>query len=103
MRPRRLLTLLLLATALVLGQQGAALHAFSHLTEGVASQGEKQALHGGACDQCVAYAGLASALPAADVIPPALSAGPAAPCADAPRPASPELRLSRARDPPVLL
>lgn len=103
MRLRRWLSLILLAAALVMGQQGAAVHALSHIGEALGSQQDKQAPHNGACDQCVAYADLGSALPAGDAIPPALQVDSAVRGIDPARPASPELRLPRARDPPILL
>ena len=54
---------LLLALALLFAQQGAALHALSHLADGVPehSQQEKHLPHSPACDKCVAYAGVGSA------------------------------------------
>lgn len=52
-----------LAFALLFAQQGAALHALTHLAEGVPeqSQQEKHLPHSPACDKCVAYAGIGSA------------------------------------------
>lgn len=54
---------LAIAIALLFAQQGAALHALSHLTEGVPtqSQQEKHLPHSPVCDKCVAYAGIGSA------------------------------------------
>jgi hypothetical protein len=103
MRLRRLLTLLFLATALVLGQQGAALHALSHFGEELSSEEGKQAGHGGACDQCVAYAGFAGALPGSDAVPPPEAARSARLEPGAERFATSDPRLSRVRDPPVFL
>ena len=62
----RLLFSLWLACALLFAQQGAALHALSHLAEGVPgapaqSQQEKHLPHSLTCDQCIAYAGIGSA------------------------------------------
>ena len=59
----RLLFSLWLALALLFAQQGAALHALSHLADGVPehSQQEKHLPHSPACDKCVAYAGVGSA------------------------------------------
>ena len=59
----RLLLSLWLAVALLFAQQGAALHALSHLADSVPaqSQQEKQLPHSPACDKCVVYAGVGSA------------------------------------------
>jgi hypothetical protein len=102
----RLLLFLLLAFALLFAQQGAANHALSHLSESLPShsQQDKQLPpHSPACDKCVVYAGVGTALassalaiPAAAaqipylaIIPPALPSQPA--------------RLYHARAPPVLV
>jgi hypothetical protein len=78
-------------------------HPFSHYGEGAASQEDQQALEGAACDQCVAYAGFAGALPGAHGVPPAVAAGsPRLGTAPAPS-ATAALRLPRARDPPFFL
>lgn len=53
------------AFLLVLGQQGAAVHAISHLAE-AESQQQDQAPHSPACDECVVYAGLASGMASAE-------------------------------------
>ena len=60
----RLLLFLLLAFALLFAQQGAAIHALSHLTEPLPShsQQDKQLPHSPACDKCVLYAGVGTAL-----------------------------------------
>lgn len=60
----RLLPIFWLAFLLLFAQQGAALHALSHLADGRAgqSQQEKQLPHSPACDKCVVYAGVASAV-----------------------------------------
>jgi len=60
---RRLLFSLCLAFALLFSQQGAALHALSHLADSVSSQSqqEKHLPHSPACDKCVVYAGRGSA------------------------------------------
>ena len=60
---------LCLALALLFAQQGAALHALSHLAENLPSQSEqeKHLPHSPACDKCVVYAGMGSA--AASVAP----------------------------------
>ena len=59
----RLLFSLWLAFALLFAQQGAALHALSHLADSVPaqSQQEKHLPHSSACDKCVVYAGIGSA------------------------------------------
>lgn len=61
----RLLLSLWLAFALLFAQQGAVLHALSHLADGVPaqSQQEKHLPHSPACDKCVAYAGIGGATP----------------------------------------
>lgn len=56
---RRLFFHALLALLLLLAQQGAALHAFSHLTEIVSTHSgqDKKSPHSSpACDKCIAYA-----------------------------------------------
>ncbi|MDD5240988.1 MAG: hypothetical protein PHG47_04590 [Sulfuricella sp.] len=55
----------LLAFSLLFAQQGAAVHALSHLADGVPaeSQQDKHQSHSPACDKCVAYAGIGSAAP----------------------------------------
>lgn len=62
---QRWLLHLAFAFALLFAQQGAALHALSHLAEGAPaqsqSQQEKHLPHSPACDKCVAYAGMGSA------------------------------------------
>jgi hypothetical protein len=61
----RLLFSLWLAFVLLFAQQGAALHALSHLADSVPaqSQQEKHLPHSPACDKCVVYAGIGSAAP----------------------------------------
>lgn len=51
------------ALALLFAQQGAALHALSHLGENLPAQSEqeKHLPHSPACDKCVVYAGVGSA------------------------------------------
>lgn len=65
----RPLLFLLLAFTLLFAQQGAAIHALSHLSEPLPShsQQDKQLPHSPACDKCVVYAGVGSAL-AADAL-----------------------------------
>lgn len=55
------------AFALLFAQQGAALHALSHLAESPAAHGEqeKHLPHSPACDKCVVYAALGGAAPSA--------------------------------------
>ncbi|MFN3398354.1 MAG: hypothetical protein ACK4ZS_07450 [Sulfurimicrobium sp.] len=70
----RLLLFLLLAFALLLAQQGAAMHALSHLAEPLPShsQQDKHLPHSPACEKCVAYAGVGSAVAASGLaLPPA--------------------------------
>ncbi|BCB25208.1 hypothetical protein SKTS_00940 [Sulfurimicrobium lacus] len=70
----RLLSFLLLAFALLFAQQGAAMHALSHLTEPLPghSQQDKQLPHSPACEKCVAYAGVGSAVAVSGLsLPPA--------------------------------
>jgi hypothetical protein len=59
---RRLLLILSLIFLFGLGQQGAAVHAISHLADGQQreSQQDKKAHHLSFCDKCVAYAALDS-------------------------------------------
>lgn len=72
MRVRSQLILsLLLAFTLLFAQQGAAIHALSHLTETLPnhSQQDKQLPHSPACDKCVVYAGMGSALASSAFVP----------------------------------
>lgn len=66
----RLLLSLWLAFFLLFAQQGAALHALSHLADSVPeqSQQEKHLPHSPACDKCVVYAGIGSAAASAPPI-----------------------------------
>jgi len=59
---RRLFLVLSLVLLFGLGQQGAAVHAISHLADGPQreSQQDKKAHHLSFCDKCVAYAALDS-------------------------------------------
>lgn len=61
---RRLFFFALLAALLFFGQQGAAVHAISHLAESLPgqSQQDQNLPHSPACDKCVVYAGVGSAL-----------------------------------------
>lgn len=56
------------AFALFFAQQGAVLHALSHLTEHFPAQQEKHLPHSTVCDDCVAYAGVGSAVATASFI-----------------------------------
>lgn len=60
---QRWLLHLAFAFALLFAQQGAALHALSHLAEGspAHSEQEKHLPHAPACEKCVAYAAMGSA------------------------------------------
>lgn len=71
-RSRQLL-FLLLAFTLLFAQQGAAIHALSHLGEALASQSQqdKHLPHSPACDKCVVYAGAGSAVAASSLNIPA--------------------------------
>ena len=60
---RRLFLILTLALLFGLGQQGAAVHAISHLADAQGeSQPDKKAPHLSFCDKCVVYASLGHAL-----------------------------------------
>ncbi len=59
---RRLLLTLTLALLFGLGQQGAATHAISHLADWQQDQQQDKSSHAPACDKCVVYAELASAV-----------------------------------------
>jgi hypothetical protein len=61
---RRLFFFALLAALLFFGQQGAAVHAISHLAESLPgqSQQDQNLPHSPACDKCVVYAGVGSAV-----------------------------------------
>ena len=71
-RPR-LLLFLFIALALLFAQQGAAIHALSHLSEPLPShsQQDKHLPHSPACDKCVVYAGVGSAVAASSLNIPA--------------------------------
>jgi len=59
----RLILFVCLAFALLVAQQGAALHALSHFADGVPGQSQqgKHLPHSPACDKCVVYADIGSA------------------------------------------
>ncbi|HET9699644.1 MAG TPA: hypothetical protein VFP70_01845 [Burkholderiales bacterium] len=103
MQPRRWFRLVLLLVALLAVQQAALVHPYSHHRDGAATQEDPHALAGEACDQCVAYAVFAGALPAGGGALPSLDAGAGLPGADPAPPRGAEIRLSRARDPPFFL
>jgi len=69
---QRAVLAVLFVLLLVFGQQGAAVHAISHLAD-LQSQQQDQAPHSPACDECVVYAGLSSGIPGAEFHLPALS------------------------------
>lgn len=74
-RSRHLL-FLLLAFALLFAQQGAAIHALSHLSEPLSSTSpqDKHLPHSSPCDKCVAYAGIGSAVAASELLIPSVTA-----------------------------
>jgi hypothetical protein len=65
MRSPRFLGFLLIAAALLFGQQAAAWHAIGHLALKAPAQSEqeKKLPHAWVCDKCIVYAGTASAAP----------------------------------------
>ena len=68
---RRMFLIVTLALLFGLGQQGAAMHAISHYADAQEQQQDKKTHSTAACEQCVAYAKLASAVPSiAFVLPP---------------------------------
>lgn len=103
MQPRRWFRLVLLLVALLTGQQAALVHPYSHDGGGAATQEDPHALAGEACDQCVAYAGFASALPGAEYVLPSPAGRPTLNITHPARAVASDLRLSRARDPPLLI
>lgn len=70
----KLLPFLLLVFTLLFTQQGAAIHALSHLGEFLPShsQSDKQLPHSSACDECVVYAGVGTAVAASSLLIPAV-------------------------------
>ena len=62
---RRIFFYALLSALLFFGQQGAAVHALSHLAEKLPAHSEqdKNLPHSPVCDKCVVYAGIGSAAP----------------------------------------
>ncbi|MDO8891270.1 MAG: hypothetical protein Q7V00_05450 [Sulfurimicrobium sp.] len=103
-RSRQLL-FLLLAMTLLFAQQGAAIHALSHLGEPLPShsQQDKKLPHSSACDKCVLYAGVGSAVAASSLIIPAGTAHALHVAAAQPALLSQLARLYHARAPPSLV
>ncbi len=101
----RLLPFLLLALTLLFAQQGAAMHALSHLGEALPahSQQDKKLPHSPACDKCVVYAGVGGAVAASKLVIP--SATVHVPPVAAIQPALPSqpARPYQARAPPSLV
>jgi hypothetical protein len=94
---------IVLALTLVIGQQGAALHALSHFVPESPAKQDKHAPDGGACEKCVAFAKIGSALPGGSL---ALEALPGEELRLLPATASfvfLPLRSKPARGPPALL
>lgn len=69
---RKIFAYLWLSLLLLFAQQGAAVHAISHLPSSSQSQPDKQLPHSQACDKCVVYAGLSGAVAATPQIIPVL-------------------------------
>lgn len=67
---RRAFLVLTLALLFGLGQQGAVMHALTHLADVQEQQPDKK--HNAPCEQCVTYAKLANAVPSAAFTAPAL-------------------------------
>lgn len=103
-RPR-LLLFLLLAFTLLFAQQGAAIHALSHLGEPLPthSQQDKQLPHSPACDECVVYAGVGGAVAASKLIIPSVTVHVLPVAAIQPALLSQPARPYQARAPPPLV
>jgi hypothetical protein len=99
----RLPLFLLLALALLFTQQGAAVHALSHLSERLSSQSQqdKQLPHSSACDKCVVYAGAGAALAPSALAIPAVAAQTRHPALTRPALLSRMARPYHARAPPI--
>jgi hypothetical protein len=99
------LPLLLLVFALLFTQQGAAIHALSHLSESLPSHSrqDKQLPHSPACDECVAYAGVGNAVAASSLFIPSETARRQHVATNHPSPLFQAVRLYHARAPPVLV
>jgi hypothetical protein len=91
---------LLLALTLLFTQQGAAVHALSHLSERL-SQQDKQLPHTPACDKCVVYAGAGAALAPSALAIPAVAAQTRHPALTRPALLSRMARPYHARAPPI--
>lgn len=102
-RSRRLF-FALLAFALLFAQQGAAVHALSHLAEPppAHSQQDKHLPHSPACDKCVVYAGVGGAVAASGLNIPAETVHLRPIAAIQPSPLSRFSSLYLARAPPAL-
>lgn len=98
----QLLLFLLLAFALLFAQQGAAIHALSHLSEPLPShsQQDKQLPHSPACDKCVVYAGIGNSLASCALAISAMAVHPPHFAFAPPALLSQPARLYRARAPP---
>jgi hypothetical protein len=70
MRSRRSLLRLLLVLALIAGQQGALVHAVSHLASASANQTEPGLPHSKVCGECLTSSHFAAALPSGGVVLP---------------------------------
>ena len=95
----RLFLTLALVLLFAVGQQGAAMHAVSHLA---ADQQQDKSGHSPVCEQCVTYAKLGHALPAAVFAPPLMVQAHAAPSQFSCRGDSTHLSCYAARAPPLL-
>ncbi|MBU0592824.1 MAG: hypothetical protein KKH74_03700 [Gammaproteobacteria bacterium] len=101
----QLLPFLLLAFALLFVQQGAAIHALSHLAESLPShsQQDKQLPHSPACDKCVVYANIGTALASSALLIPAAVAKISHLAITLPALLPQPVRLYHARAPPSLV
>ena len=70
---RRLILSFALAVMFAFGQQGAAVHEISHYADLAPSQQQDKAPHTSACDQCLSYGKLTSAVAVASFLPLALT------------------------------
>lgn len=73
---RRIFLYAMLSALLLFGQQGAAMHALSHLAESrpAHSEQDKNLPHSPVCDKCVVYAGIGAAAPSSPPLFAALDA-----------------------------
>lgn len=101
---QRVPALLALIFVLLFAQQAGMCHALTHFAEGGAASRQHEPLPhpGGDCDECLAHAGMAAALPAA-AIPPLISSPSSLP-ADEPfaTPVVAPIRAYLSRAPPFL-